>query len=433
MTSAAACAPDPRVKALTLVAERLMGWLPVIILAYPLIVWPMVFGVAESARGLTDTPDQMHAANPFNRLFFPAAFLIAVAGASLVPMARLRPLLSAPMLLLALYLAWSALSVGWALEPGIALRRLIAQCFMLGALVLSLLSVRDIEPVIRRVLALIVFAAFLNLAVVVTGPPGPLGYEGIYTQKNTLGAAGALIMFFALYAMLSHGAGLWLTGLLVLPVSLVLMVASESKTSLGVALMAPGLALAMVFAARTLRFSAAFLMAVVIGLCTLVFFVGEALGLWDFALVAETLFGDPTLTSRTDIWGFATEMIARRPIFGYGFESFWGIGYEGPAHREAPGFVSQMPHAHNGYIDTLLQTGLIGLVILVAFLAAALHAASDRKLPPLTSWLILAVSIYMIGQNFLETTWFSTLSFNWICFLIMVTLAVRGASGPIRQ
>lgn len=433
MTSAATTFCDPRMKALSLVVERIMGWLPVIILAYPLIVWPMLFGVAESARGLTDTPDQMHAANPFNRLFFPLAFLIAISGALLVPMARLRPLLHAPMLLLFFYLAWSAFSVGWALDPAIALRRWMAQCLMLGALVLSLLSVHDIDIVIKRVLALIFVAAFLNLAVVIAGPAGPLGHEGIYTQKNTLGAAGALMMFFALFAMFSRSQRRWLTGLIVLPISIALIMASQSKTSLGVAVMAPGLAFAMVLGAHTLRFSAAFLMVVIIGLAALLYFVGQAFGLWDFAIVAGTLFGDPTLTARDEIWGFAIEMVARRPFLGYGFESFWAIGYEGPAHREAPGFVSQMPHAHNGYIDTLLQTGLVGLIILVAFLAAALHSASSRKLPALTSWLILTVSIYMIGQNFLESTWFSTHSFNWICFLIMVTLALRLNSAPARK
>ena len=429
MTALTLTAANPQLRALELIAERAAGWIPVIVMAYPLIVWPMAFGVAESARGLMDTPTQVQETNIFNRLFFPLAFLMASAAALTVPLTRLRPLLSAPLILLGLYLAWAALSVGWALDPGIALRRLIAQGCLVGALVLSLLAVKDVDRVIRRLFWLIVVAALLNLAVVAVSPPGPLGHEGIYTQKNTLGAAAALTMILALYAMFSNRQSLWLTGVPLLLIALVLMVLSQSKTSLGVAVLAPALAFGLVLASRVLRVSAAISLTLGIGFIVLVYYLGKASHLWDFPTVAGALFGDPTLTSRTDIWGFATEMIARRPIFGYGFESFWGIGHEGPAHREAPGFVSQMPHAHNGYIDVWLQTGIVGLVLVAAFLATAVHAAARSTLPPRLAWLFLTLIVYMIGQNFLESTWFATLSFSWIGLVVAVTLAARWHRG----
>jgi exopolysaccharide production protein ExoQ len=237
---ATAVARNPTARASAVLAERVAGWLPIVILAYPLIVWPLIFGVAESARGVMDTPTQLQEANPFNRVFFPVVFLVALTIMLVVPAWRLRPLGSAALILLTIYLAWAAASVAWALEPGTALRRLVAQACLVGGLVLSVFAARDGEALIGRIFGLVGLAAILNAVVVAAGPPGPLGYEGIYTQKNTLGSAGALMMFLALYALFGGRVGMRLIGLVVLVVALVLMVASQSKTSLGVALVAPG-------------------------------------------------------------------------------------------------------------------------------------------------------------------------------------------------
>ena len=49
---------------------------------------------------------------------------------------------------------------------------------------------------------------------------------------------------------------------------------------------------------------------------------------------------------------------ARRPLLGWGYQSFWLVGPDAPSIVEAPGWVKMMPNAHNGYYDTMLEIGV---------------------------------------------------------------------------
>jgi exopolysaccharide production protein ExoQ len=98
-----------------------------------------------------------------------------------------------------------------------------------------------------------------------------------------------------------------------------------------------------------------------------------------FALTAaELLFGvsahaikflqrDPTLTDRTTLWADLLKM-KTNPIFGVGFESFW-LGDRLVQLKEGRAF--QPNEAHNGYLETYLSLGLVGLFMLVGVLIAS--------------------------------------------------------------
>src|SRR5207248_2766953 len=118
------------------------------------------------------------------------------------------------------------------------------------------------------------------------------------------------------------------------------------------------------------------------------------------------LYGDSSLTGRTVIWDFASWEIDRRPLFGWGYQSFWLVGPDAPSIVDAPGWIKTMPNSHNGYYDTMLDMGYIGLALLVIFIFATLHAIGrvvDRE--PSRAWLLLSLALFVILTNFLETTW----------------------------
>ena len=114
---------------------------------------------------------------------------------------------------------------------------------------------------------------------------------------------------------------------------------------------------------RMLRLSPLLSVPAMLGSVVLVYFVGVWSWVWDFHAVATALFGDPTLTMRTDIWRFASEMADLRPFTGYGYEVFWGAGPGSPNQIWGEGFVRKVVHAHNGYLDVTVHLGLIGLVL----------------------------------------------------------------------
>ncbi|HZR63294.1 MAG TPA: O-antigen ligase [Xanthobacteraceae bacterium] len=77
--------------------------------------------------------------------------------------------------------------------------------------------------------------------------------------------------------------------------------------------------------------------------------------------LVSAVLPDPTFTGRDEIWLFALDHIAERPLFGFGFESFWGT----PAlvsnwnFHESWGYRAS--DAHNGYLNLGATTGLLGL------------------------------------------------------------------------
>ena len=115
------------------------------------------------------------------------------------------------------------------------------------------------------------------------------------------------------------------------------------------------------------------------------------------------LYGDSTFTGRTFIWDFAQSEIARRPLLGWGYQSFWLVGPDAPSVLDAPGWVKVMPNAHNGYYDTMLEMGYVGFALLVIFIIATLHAVgrvADRD--PARAWLVLSLALLLFSITSLK-------------------------------
>jgi exopolysaccharide production protein ExoQ len=403
-------------------ARAVARWIPALMLLYSLLIWPVIYG-----RGVDSDPTYQLSQNEssaLNQIYFPLLFLVALFAWLVTSYRRSPALRNATILLLAALLALFVASIAWSIVPGTALRRVVLQITIVAGLVLSVVAADDPDGIIDRTFWMLVGIVLINAAVVAVTRPGPLGYEGVYPQKNGLGAAAALAILSAWHQLFSGRPLARLAAVCVLVLSLVLLVLSKSKTSLGLAVMVPAVSLGICFLARAARISVAVIAAALFGLVMLVYTIGVEAYVWDFPRVAEALFGDPTLTTRTDIWDFALSMVDRRPWLGFGFESFWQAGLESPSVREAPGFVAKMPHAHNGYIDILIQTGLVGLSLLVVMILSAFHTAgSPLRRSFGIGYLAVTWVLFTCLYNFLESAWFRGFDFISMLFVIAVTMA----------
>ncbi|MEZ5775989.1 MAG: O-antigen ligase family protein [Hyphomicrobiaceae bacterium] len=409
----------------------LSAFLPTLAIAYPLLVWPLIEG--KPASEFADFMPASPSAEPssLNRLYFPPLFLLASAAFVLWHRALGATVSRLPLWLMGLLLGWAGMTAFWGLEPGLVTRRLMLQITVIAPVLLPVLIARRPEDVLRPAFWLVVLVTLVNTWMVLTHPPTKLGHAGIYPHKNVLGAVMGIDVVFALYMAATGRALERLAAAFVLVVSLGILVASKSKTSIGFAVMAPAIGLGMALAARLVRMSPAVVMAALAGGLAFVYQLGVASQIWDFETVAGAIFGDPTLTRRTDIWDFAIKMIGERPVLGWGYESFWGISYEAPSYREAPGFVAKMPHAHNAYLDAWLQTGLPGLVLLVLLILASLHAAGRVGGRPfaLTIFALTAMT-YAIGHNCFESEFFHAYNIVSMMFVLAIALSVRSWSPP---
>jgi len=101
-------------------------------------------------------------------------------------------------------------------------------------------------------------------------------------------------------------------------------------------------------------------------LAGLVLYAAADLTVGISGLLAEALGRNLTLTGRTELWRQVLEF-QTNPILGTGFESFW-LGKR--LQRMGKIYWFGPNQAHNGYLETYLTLGLLGLSILTGLIIA---------------------------------------------------------------
>lgn len=102
----------------------------------------------------------------------------------------------------------------------------------------------------------------------------------------------------------------------------------------------------------------------------------------------NTLGKDPTLTGRTQLWAYAQEMIARRPVQGYGYQSFWlGDSLEVLSFLHGAGVGDPRSfHFHNTYLQIGVDIGYVGMIAFAGAMIAILFGGMRQYvLNPTTS------------------------------------------------
>ena len=121
--------------------------------------------------------------------------------------------------------------------------------------------------------------------------------------------------------------------------------------------------------------------------------------------IAKAFGKDLTFSSRTGIWELSIEAWRERPIFGWGFGGFWlGIGHDSPSLplTNKLGFV--VGQAHNGYIDSLVDLGVVGASLLWLFmLYHAIMVIRFAKYDRNSAALLGSITLYILLLNLTET------------------------------
>jgi exopolysaccharide production protein ExoQ len=153
---------------------------------------------------------------------------------------------------------------------------------------------------------------------------------------------------------------------------------------------------------------------------------GGALGLSAFLFAPRfaDLFGkDSTLSGRTKIWEGAADLIVREPIFGYGGGGLWANQAIEPTRTLVRSLGFTVFHAHNGFIEVLLQLGLVGLILWIMSSIAVIARAArcidvDRGFVTCTFGIVTAFLVMSISEALVFGPW-------PILLLVLSTLAKR--------
>ena len=268
---------------------------------------------------------------------------------------------------LLLFLLTVIASIGWSYDPMLSLKRVVAMLsvvFFAGFIAYNY----PLEKITFMLGCAIGVAALIGLILAVVMPSVAFlsggirdgAFKGIFAEKNA-GARLNAIAILLLLPMIRKG-NRW--ALFCSFFSLIAILLAQSAT--GVALIICGTASYGYFLTlirlRINRSQWLFLG------CTLVFMLFCLLLYNHIAWLLEVAGRDPSLTDRTLIWELLAPYVDQQWLKGYGYGAFW-------ASPDADAFITRwgyIGNAHSGYMETLLNGGLIQLAALVLLLGEAL-------------------------------------------------------------
>jgi O-antigen ligase len=142
---------------------------------------------------------------------------------------------------------------------------------------------------------------------------------------------------------------------------------------------------------------------------------------------------DPTLTGRTELWG---DLIALQnmPLIGSGYQSFWLEDYINTLWQK---YDFKPNNAHNGYLETYLNLGVIGIGLLLSLMGlAAVRVRRAMLARSPASALMLALFAISLFYNWSEAM-FSTVTSMWFATLLVLVqydpAAAARQAAPVRR
>ncbi len=361
-------------------------------------------------------------------------------GVSPIPIAALR-VVGAPLMVLGLFalagaplraarlaydnfalillIFWAGLSVLWSVDPATSFQRVLT--IAVAAIAAAGLVIRFSAKSLAHLVVLTTCIGMgLSLVLWLSGDPLAVdriagGVRGAFTHKNVLGQITAIGTLLGIGLLQRPGARLLGAAALVLGVICLLV----ARSATAIASTMAGILILYVLAVIGSRRLPPFIKPAM----ALAGLLGGVLLILAYPLVLEALGRDASLTGRDQIWQFTLDRWEQRPWLGYGFRAFWTADYN--RGLIASNFWAKYDQSHNGYLQILLDLGLVGLGLFLTWLISVL-ARSLRLLgdPDLRMWISLWAAF--IVYSFTEAIYLTPNGFTWL--VIMLAGMVTGYS-----
>jgi len=381
-------------------------------------------------RSLAEPPEIADEGDRLNQIGFSAVFVV-LAGWSLIHQPDRLRLLLRPTLIVTLL--WCTLCVVTSWEPSLSARRFAFTLVTVGIGGMVLLLPKNLRHFsdLMAAVALIVLAAcylgvFLAPELAIHQPtdfmePELAGdWRGAFIHKNSAGATMVLFVFIGLFVARMRSVGL---GALIAALASTFLIFTQSKTAFAM------LPLALMLSALIARVRSPAI-GIVLALLVVVSFNVFSVGSIYFEParnLVDLILPDPTFTGRTDVWRFALDHVAQRPITGYGFSAFWGSEQVVYGMGGGSLWANTAGHAHNSYLNLALTIGIPGAVLVSLWLVVLplvdyYRSPREHSTAPL-KLLFLRVCLFAAYEACFENTFFGTDGF-WL-FLLTATFGLR--------
>jgi exopolysaccharide production protein ExoQ len=325
---------------------------------------------------------------------------------------------------LGLFLLLALSSFLWSDVPDLALRRSIifVGVSLLGLVIGARYTLKQQLYHLAIAMGLLIVINFLftlaqpSIAIELGEHAG--AWRGVYSQKNVASrifVLSSLMLLLAAQSIYGYRYRYMIWGLLVLAVAMTFLTTSKSS------LIILAILVILLPLCQILRLNKGLILPLTI---ILLLVVGTVVILLtaNAEILVRFLGRDLTLTGRTGIWSVVISKIALRPWLGYGYSSFW-LGKEGPAADiwYETSFIA--PNAHNGFLDLLVDLGVVGLVLfLSSFIRNYMRAFTWLRLNPTAEGLLPILFLtFLLLFNLTETTMLESAPWVMIFYTALTT------------
>jgi exopolysaccharide production protein ExoQ len=338
-----------------------------------------------------------------------------------------------------LYYSFCPVSLLWSDFPGWGFKRWVRS---LGDLVMVLIVTTEAQPntALRRLLSRVAFVLLPASVLLIKYYPelgqafdlwGDRVFTGVTTNKNALGNLAFVLALGALWQVLRlirdrkqpNRARRLLAQCTLFALGIQLLFTAQCATAVGCFIL--GVAFLLVISLPLIRRRPAavhvLVLAILLGAALI-----ELLG--GRAAITGAMGRNADLTGRTEIWGIVLPMV--NPIGGAGFETFW----LGPRVARVFSMIAggrglaAANEAHNGYIETYLNLGWLGLGLIALILEHGYRTAvSAFRRDSALGALLAAYVVTAVAYNISEAG-FRMLSLEWFFLLMPIMVASRVVS-----
>jgi O-antigen ligase len=353
---------------------------------------------------------------------------LGIAGAAWLLFMVRRPSITRNTLagLLILFAAWNFLSFTWSIDMGTSLRRLV----LFGMLILGAVAAAKrftLDDIL--LLALLFPGVFLAIGVgaeIMNGTFAPWrpGFRFCGTLHPNEQAINCVMLLLAALSCM-RGSRHWKFFALIALVAFTFLIMTKSRTALASTLVAivghyglswSGYKKLAVASLAIAGISLFFLLSEVL----LPYFMkGINLGRMD---AAESV---GSLTGRVPLWTQVLGFYSERPFLGYGYGAFWSIENTKTVMFEQGWPIS---HSHNAYIDVLLETGPIGVLLFALVLLVGIrYAYVYHRRTGESAYAFFGVLLLFSALNAtLESVSIHRTQFEFMLILALSYMAMRG-------
>lgn len=336
---------------------------------------------------------------------------------------------------LAIFFIYCGVSIGWSDFPFVAFKRWVKE---LGHLVMIMVVLTEVSPMeaVKALLRRFAYVLIPTSVVLIKYYPhigrqfsywtGEAVNVGVTTSKNMLGnlcLVTGLFFFWSLFTMWRNKTqstdkyGLFVH---VLFLAMIWWLLNLSSSATSLMCLGIGICIIIAFEMPTIKKNPKAGTLIIVVSAVLFFLLEQAFDLSE--VIIASLGRDPTLTGRSEIWGEVLSMVPNEFV-GTGYDSFWlgeRLKLMWAKHWWKP------TGSHNGYLETYINLGWIGVTLLCALIVAIFRKIQVELLSNYDYGRFeMAVLIMALIYNLTEAAFKGTILVWFMLLLIAVKVHAR--------